>query len=490
MSLLIRAVMATTGFIFCAAAPYQLAAASAADAATTASRPNVVILFADDMRGSAINAMSDEEIITPNLDKLVASGTAFPHAYIEGGQGGAVCVASRAMLLTGQHLRNLKRNGSKIPTTVTLMGETFADAGYKTYGIGKWHNNVEALNRCFKDGDEIMLGGMTQSQWQVPLNHYKPDGNYEGTCRPTEGVPKDQPMVCDHLYEGRHSSEIFADAAIKFINGSKGDDPFFLYVAFTAPHDPRDAPKEFVDMYDLEKIKLPPNFLPQHPFDNGHFAGRDEKLLPHPRDPEAVKKEIRDYYAIISHLDSQVGRIMESLEETGNVDNTIVIFIGDNGLAVGQHGLLGKQSLYEHSVNVPMIWQGPGIPKGEKAAARAYLTDIYPTLCEMLKIKTPKTVESDSFIASLQDPKKPHHPDMYYAFRDLQRAVSDGTHKLIEYNVKDTRHTQLFNLKNDPWEMKNLADAPEMQETKLALRKKLVEHERGSKEDAQFWEGF
>ena len=463
--------------------------ASAETTSATATRPNVILLFADDMRADTIHALGDPDIRTPNLDRLASQGVAFRQAHIMGGQGGAVCVASRAMLMTGMHLHNLRKNGSTIPTTATMMGETFQRAGYHTYGIGKWHNNVEAYMRSFQDGDEILLGGMTQSQWKIPLNHYHKDGNYTGNVMPDTPNMNDLPVISDHVNPGRHSSEIFADAAVKFLGGEKAKDPFFLYVAFTAPHDPRDAPKDIVDSYPLDKIKLPPNFLPEHPFDNGHY-GRDEKLLPTPRDPEAVKKEIRDYYAIITHLDSQVGRILDAVTTAGLDKNTIVIFAADNGLAVGQHGLLGKQSVYEHSVSVPMIWRGPGLPAGEKTDARVYVTEVFPTLCELLGLEKPASSDTDSFAASLKQPEKPFHDDLFFAFRDLHRGVNDGHYKLIEYNVNGVRHTQLFSLEKDRWETKNLADDPALAEVKTGLQNKLKAYHQKHHDPSNLWKNY
>ena len=138
------------------------------------------------------------------------------------------------------------------------------------------------------------------------------------------------------------------------------------YVALTSPHDPRTPPPPYDRLYDPTKIPLPKNFYPIHPFDNGDLNVRDEQLLPTPRTPEAIKKEIALYYGMISEMDAQVGRILVTLEKEGLMENTLIVFAGDNGLAVGQHGLLGKQNLYEHSIRVPMIFSGPGIPKNKK----------------------------------------------------------------------------------------------------------------------------
>lgn len=454
------------------------------------SRPNVLILFADDMRADTIHALGNDEIITPNLDALAASGVAFPHNYVMGAHGGAVCVASRAMLLTGRGVHHLKGNGTEIPETDTLLGALLQRNGYQAYGIGKWHNSVDSYMRSFEDGDEILLGGMVDSQYEAPLNHYHKDGVYNDQCMPIDESKRWQPKVCDHVYKGKHTSQIFADAAIKFLDEKRTSSPFFLYVAFTAPHDPRESPPEYRDRYDNSKISLPPNFMPEHPFDNGHMRGRDEQLLPWPREPEAVKKEIADYYGAISYLDAQIGRVIESLKKSGQYENTIIVFAGDNGLALGQHGLMGKQSLYEHSIGVPMIWSGPGIAKDKKAAASTYLSDIYPTLCEILNLPPPSTLDGKSFAKNLENPELSLHDEMYFSFRNLQRAVTILPYKLIEYNVKGERHTQLFNLKEDPWETKNLAEKPGMKPVVERMREKLKVHAEQVGDHQKFWKGF
>ena len=197
-------------------------------------------------------------------------------------------------------------------------------------------------------------------------------------------------------------SQEFADAAIEFIR-RKPKKPFFLHVNFTAPHDPLFMPPGYERKYDSQKIPLPPNFLPEHPFDHGNFEGRDEKLLPWPRTPKDVREDLAVYYAVISHMDEHLGRILAALEETGLAQDTFVIFTSDHGLAMGSHGLRGKQNMYEHTVGVPLIFRGPGIPRGSRSEAQCYLRDLYPTVCDLAGIPVPPTVQGRSLarIASL-----------------------------------------------------------------------------------------
>jgi arylsulfatase A-like enzyme len=227
-------------------------------------------------------------------------------------------------------------------------------------------------------------------------------------------------------------------------------------------------------MYDPADIALPPNFMGGHPFDTGAIHIRDEELAAHPRSPEETREHIADYYGMISHLDDQLGRVLEALEQKGVLDNTLIVFAGDNGLAVGQHGLFGKQNCYEHSVRVPLIFAGPGVPAGVTTDAYAYLFDIFPTLCELTGIPVPASVEGRSLKGILEDPGQAVRDTLYFAYTDCQRAVKNRRYKLIEYAVPHRdRQTQLFDLADDPWELSNLAAAPGQASTLASLRREL-----------------
>lgn len=403
-----------------------------------AERPNVIVLVSDDQRHDTIHALGNSHIQTPNLDKLVADGTAFTHAYCQGANGGAVCVPSRAMFLSGRSFFHLRVD---LPPNVPIWPGVFQKAGYVTHGIGKWHNGPPSYARAFSSGAAIFFGGMTV-QTRVPIQDFDPTGTYD---------------EARERVANKHSSELFADAAIKFLREYRDEKPFLLYVAFTSPHDPRTPPPEFAKLYDPAKLPLPKNFQRQHPFNNGDLIGRDEQLLPWPRTPKAVLQEIAAYYGMISHLDAQVGRIRKAVADSGREKNTIVVFFGDHGLAVGQHGLLGKQNLYEHSMRPPLVIAGPGVSVGKKCDGLCYLFDIYPTICELTGVRPADAehVDGRSLVPIITGERNKVRDVIFGAYCDVQRSVRTERWKLIRY--PHINKSQLFDLNNDADEIHDVA---------------------------------
>ena len=422
-------------------------------------QPNVLFLFSDDQRWDTIAALGNGQIQTPNLDKLVRSGSTFTRAYCMGSMQGAVCVPSRAMLMTGRSLFRATSTptSGQIPPEYQTWPQQFREAGYKTIGIGKWHNDRPSFSRSFSDGGPIFFGGMSD-QSRIAVYSYNEDGRY----------PKEDQVVTNVF-----SSELFANAAVHFLEKQSPGEPFLMYVAFTSPHDPRTPPDDYERMYAPEKMKLPPNFLPEHPFDNGEMKVRDEALLPWPRTEEGVRGEIADYYGMITHLDAQVGRILQTLESRGLADNTIIVFGSDHGLAIGSHGLLGKQNLYEHSTRAALILAGPGIPQGKRFDSLCYLYDLYPTLCELADVHVPESVEGQSLLPVLRGKAPSGRKAIFTAYKDVQRAIRGERWKMITY--PQAGRTQVFDLAHDPDEMNNLAGTRRAARVERELRSLLRE---------------
>lgn len=429
-------------------------------------------MIADDHRYDALGVSGNDEISTPNLDTLAQNGVSFNKMYTMSGLTGAVCVPSRAALHTGVNPFRASiskkvedyHNIMTLNPDLTTLPKTMKSSGYHTHGIGKWHNDKHSFAEGFDSGGKLMFRGMSD-HYEVPVHDFDPTGKY----------PEEKMYI-----EEKFSTDLFCDEAIRFIDEYQEEDPFFLYLALTAPHDPRTAPKEYAEMYEPDKISIPENFLPQFPFDNGAAHIRGEKLAPMPRTEEVIQEHIADYYAMISQLDDQLGRVQKMLKEKGIDDNTIIIYTADHGLAVGQHGLMAKQSMFEHSLHIPFIMNGKGIPKGQTVEKLTSQYDIYPTVCNMVGITPPDTVEGESLVPLLTDPSHEIRETVFAVYNDVQRMVRDERWKLIRYYRSDsprggTDRIQLFDLKNDPWEVDDLSNDPSqkkrIEELLLELKK-------------------
>jgi arylsulfatase A-like enzyme len=239
-----------------------------------------------------------------------------------------------------------------------------------------------------------------------------------------------------------------------------------MYRAFGNPHDPRVAAPEYLAKYDRAKIPLPPNYKPTHPFNNGELTVRDERLAPWPRTEDEIRKHLHEYYATITAFDHHLGRLLKNLDERGLTENTIVVFSADQGLAVGSHGLMGKQNLYDHSTKLPLIAAGPGIQSGTSEAL-VYLFDVYPTLCELVGAETPAGIDGQSFAGVLTGRTVRHRDVIFAAYQSVQRMIRNERYKLIRY--PQVNRTQLFDVVTDPHETKNLADDLEQAERVKSL---------------------
>ncbi len=426
---------------------------------SAAEKPNVLFIFADDQCFETVQAYGHEEIETPNLDRLVRRGTTFTHAYNMGSWSGAVCVASRTMLNTGRflwHANRVYKSTEEERQAGRFWSEYMKKAGYDTYFTGKWHVRADA-NKAFNFASHVR-GGM-------------PKQTEAGYNRPIDGQPDAwspfDPKFGGFWQGGKHWSEVVGDDGVSYLNqAADRDKPFFMYLAFNAPHDPRQSPKKFVDKYPLDRIKLPKNFLREYPGHEHIGCGkrlRDERLAPFPRTERAIKVNRQEYYAIITHMDVQIGRILDALEKSGRADNTYIFFTADHGLAVGHHGLMGKQNLYDHSVRVPFMVAGPGIMSGKKIDTPIYLQDIMPTTLELAGIEKPGHVQFRSLMPLLSGERDRQYDSIYGAYLKFQRMVTHGDFKLILY--PKISKVLLYNLKNDPLEMTDLSKNKKHQTT-------------------------
>jgi arylsulfatase A-like enzyme len=456
-----------------------------------AARPNILLVVTDDQRPDTIRALGNPLIRTPILDRLVYEGTAFTRAIT----ACPICVASRAELLTG---RNGRFNGKDdfgfspregVPHWASVMQQ----AGYVTCYVGKWHTSGRPSVHGYAQTQGLYAGGGGNR----PLTHPRdwkgmPVTGYRGWVFQTDDrqfLPERGVGLTPDI------SEKFADAAIAFLKshvrsstgpedeaggkeesvssrkGESGRQPFFLHVNFTAPHDPLFIPTGLESLYGPGQIPVPENFAERHPFDHGNFDGRDERLYHWPRTREQTRRGLAVYYAVISHLDEQLGRILKSLQSLRLEQETLVIFTSDHGLAMGSHGLRGKQNMYEHSVGVPLIFRGPGIERGERKHAQCYLRDLYPTVCDIAGIAIPNSVQGRSLLPVLKGETDEIHDAVYAYFRDSQRMIRRGHWKFAVYPQAGRR--QLFHLSDDPHEINNLADGPDYASVAQSLQRRL-----------------
>lgn len=425
-------------------------------------KPNILFIIADDHRLSALGCYGNKDVNTPSLDRMAAEGRLFTGVRCQGGMTGAICAPSRACVLTGRQLFDatagvgLESAGSTLPRDdVGLFPEVLRAVGYRTWCVGKWHSGRVALRRGFEGGDSVFLGGMSD-HWAVPVCSFS---------EASAGIGAATPAV------GQFSTWMFRDAACRFIRGANAREPWFLWLAFTAPHDPRTPPEPWDRAYNPDEIGLPPNVMPDHPFDNGAMDIRDERLLPRPREEQAVRRELAAYYGMISSLDQAVGSVVEAARDASGRP-LIVVYTADHGLALGCHGLLGKQNQYEHSLRVPLIVAGDGVDRGVDARLW-YNSDIAGLVVSLAGV--PWWVE-DGAGGMLG-----HGPGRAFAcgaYKDVQRSIVMGRWKYIEYRRSRREGSgsdrwQLFDLETDPDETRDLSFRPEFGEEAARLREVL-----------------
>lgn len=457
------------------------------DSIESPGKPNILFVLTDDQRADALGAAGNKYIETPNLDKIASEGILFRNTHIMGANHGAVCGPSRAMLLSGLGLHNIYPELGNITAVqweadsmlgvfrpynsalneVTTFPQLLRKNGYSTFGAGKWHAARKSFVNAFEKGKAVFFGGMA-NHFNTPFADLNPDGSFSR-----------------HQNKG-FSTDIITNATINFVeehakNGQKK--PFLAYVSYTAPHDPRSPAPEYIDFYRENGLPVPQNLKPQHPF--GYEGGqvvvkrpnmtiRDEQTGAWPRTPDQIRMQLADYYGLITHIDHSVGRILDRLEELKMMENTIVVFTSDNGLGLGSHGLLGKQSLYEHGTNVPLIISGMDIPENKVNESLISLLDLYPTICDLLGLEPPKNLDGKNLMPLIGGEVEAVRESLFSTYWDFIRAVRKDQWKLITYPL--IHHTQLFDLEKDPYELNNLAEHADykdkVQEMMMLMEKK------------------
>ena len=418
-----------------------------------AAQPNFLVIVSDDQRPDTIAALGNPHIRTPNLDSLIREGMAFTRATC----AFPLCVPSRAEILTGAtgFHNGVFHAGGRLKPEMTFWADALREGGYHTWYCGKWMNDGRPETRGYEEVSGLFSSGGAGAQGREP--QYGRFGRmitgYRGwTFKGADGKAELEKGIGVTGETSRH----IANGALELLE-RKVDRPFFLHVNFTAPHDPLIFPPGYEDKYDPAYLPVPENFLPEHPFDHGNFNGRDEKLLPWPRTKEDVQAELAAYYAVIEDMDAHIGRMLATLRSQGRFEHTYVVFTSDHGLALGSHGLMGKQNMYEHTIGIPFLVRGPGIKAGSRSAAQIHLRDMFPTTCELAGLQIPRTVEGLSLVPVLQGEVSEVRSEIFGYFYDFQRMIRTDRWKLIYYPQLQ-RH-QLFDLQQDPHELNDLANS-------------------------------
>jgi arylsulfatase A-like enzyme len=383
-------------------------------------KPNIILIVTDDQRADTIHGLGNSHIITPSLDRLAARSFVFECAYNFGGNTAAVCIPARNMLITGRTYFHFD-DGAFDKGKRDTLPKTLSAAGYET-----WYREKSGISNLH--------------YIQKQFDHF-------------EDVHQVNALATGYAARG------IVDDAINFITTDRDHSkPFFLYLGFPCPHDPRWAAKEFRDIYDPQKLPIPANYQPVHPLDIGDMTSRDESLEAWPRTEDAIRRQIHDYYSLITGMDHDIGRLLDTLDKESLTANTIVVFTSDQGISLGSHGLMGKQNLYDDTQRVPLLIAGPGIPKG-KTKALVYLHDLFPTLSDIAGAVAPKNIDGRSLAPLLSGKATNVRDTLMMSYTNTQRSIRDDRWKLIRF--PQINRQLLFDLQNDPHEMKNLADDEE-----------------------------
>ena len=430
---------------------------------------NILLLMSDDHNHQALSC-AGSQVRTPNLDRLAAEGVRFTHCFVPN----PICTPARAAIFTGQDNFTNGCYFFGMPIAPAPGSSTFAttlrDAGYETWFTGKWHNDGEPWTRGYTSGGPVWRGG-----------------TFDHTALPVVGWSGKQRTPAN-----KYSSELFADAAIDFLRSrDDGARPFCMVMSFTVPHDPWLAPPPYDQMYDARMMEIPANFMAKPPFkfDPASFpALRDQQQIPWPRPAWAIRAALSQYYGMITHMDGQIGRVLDELERQGVAQDTLVIFVGDHGYSMGSHGFVGKQTMYEEGIRTPLLMRLPRLPRKDRDSAvicdeLVSLMDLAPTICDAAGVKL-LTAQGQSLLGLYRGEGDWPRDRIFAAFESQERhgmatrAVRTRTHKFIQHLL--TGETELYDLQHDPLEMKNLIESAEHAAMRRELEASLNDWRRAS----------
>jgi len=429
-----------------------LALASCVASAALA-RPNVIIIMPDQMRGQAMGIAGEEQIRTPCLDRLARGGVYLPNTFANT----PVCCPARATILTGMYpaRHGLVTNDLRLRESLTSLAERLAEAGYATGFVGKWH-----LDGGYRMPGFVPPGPRRQgfAFWAAnECNHSHFDSLY------FRDTPEPLPI---RIFE----PEVWTGEAIRFLRDNR-DRPFFLWWTCGPPHDPYGAPPEYERLYDPARLRMRPNWVAD-------------------ATPHGSRQAIARYYAAITAVDAQVGRLLDELDRLDLTDNTLVLFISDHGDMLGSHGLPLKSKPWEESIRVPGILRHPPtLPAGRKQDLLFSHVDIAPTILGWCGLSVPAVMQGRDLSGLLQGEAGPEPEAVYLSYHEPRprEGVPAGWRgirtKRYAYARFRDRPWVLYDLEADPFEMKNLADDPAYADLRARLDHMLIEQMRRAGDD-------
>lgn len=471
----------------------------AAPTALSAPKPNVLFIAIDDLK-PALGCYGDVTAKSPNIDKLAARSVLFERAYTNQ----AVCAPSRNALLTGLRpqtvgIYDLGTNFRKATPDAVTLPQWFKQHGYRTEALGKLfhvgHGNVEdpaswsvphlqANSIAYVHADSRAKNGLTREE-----------AYFSNSALEVAKLPRGAACEAADVADDAYPDGQIANEAIRRLRAAKEkpDEPWFLAVGFLKPHLPFCAPKKYWDLYEpsslpMPKRQTPPEGAPKFaPTTWGEVRQYAEMPQQGPMDEEQARKLIHGYYACVSYMDAQLGRVLEALDELDLAKNTIIVLWGDHGWHLGDHGMWSKHSNYEQATRLPLLVAAPApgtttaLSPGAKTPALVENVDIYPTLCELADLPTPERLDGKSFVPVLKDPTQTTRESAIHVFprgQRLGRGIRTARHRLVEWkkpgDPAETAILELYDYESDPEETRNVA--AEEPEVVARLRRILSEH--------------
>ena len=421
--------------------------------------PNILLILPDQMRASAMGCDGNKEVRTPNIDRLAAEGIRFKRTYANV----PVCCPARAILMTGTypHVNGMMANDLRLREEQVTIAEILRNAGYRTGFIGKWHLDGGPREPGFVPPGPRRQGFEFWAAYECHHKHFQPD------------YFRDTP---ERIVVDKFEPEASCDFAVEFLKSQRKDKPFFLTVQMGPPHDPYGAPENYMKLYNPEKLTPDVSWQAGSEGRPTPKAGLRRGPLANRFVPVGGREEIAAYYAAITAIDDQVGRLLATLKETGADENTIILFTSDHGDMLGNHGMRRKRKPHDESARVPGILRWPArVPKGQVVDTLFSHIDMPPTLLALAGQEVPKNMQgrdvSQVVFGQTQDGPEavllqifvPFNPD---GIATPWRGIITKDHTYARY---ENEPWVLFDDKADPHQMKNLAAEPDAK----GLREKL-----------------